>query len=172
MRDTDSAVETLVSSAQTNAEDCLDDVEGSDSPNGAPWPNNEKIEKHVALESTCSLDQCVLHWAHQNHRTQSRFVWGFFNRSDLSRERWEITWLIIRPRNVTCLCFVCFGKDSHQRDAHARHSHHREDRRDAETAHCVCTTLFYLNSKSNKIYHSICQQIDKSGNGSTSHPLD
>ena len=52
----------------------------------------------------------------------------------------------------------CFGDDSHQRDA--RHSHHREDQRDAETAHYVCTVLFYLNS--NKNYHSICQQIDKS----------
>ena len=30
--------------------------------------------------------------------------------------------------------------------------------------------LFDLNSNSNKIYHSICQQIDKSGIGSTSHP--
>ena len=28
---------------------------------------------------------------------------------------------------------VCFGDDSHQRDA--RHSHHCEDRRDAEIAH-------------------------------------
>ena len=55
---------------------------------------------------------------------------------------------------------VCFGDDSHQRDA--RHSHHREDRRG--------TVLFYLNSNSNKIYHSICQQIDKSGIGSTSQP--
>ena len=62
----------------------------------------------------------------------------------------------------------CFGDDSHRRDA--RYSHHREDRRDAETAHCVCTILFYLNSNSNKIYHSISQQIDKSGDGSTSHP--
>ena len=41
----------------------------------------------------------------------------------------------------------CFGDDSHQRDA--RHSNHREDQRDAETAHCVCTVLFYLNSNSN-----------------------
>ena len=41
---------------------------------------------------------------------------------------------------------------------------------DAETAHCVCSFLFYLNSNSNKIYHSICQQIDKSGIGSTSQP--
>ena len=41
---------------------------------------------------------------------------------------------------------------------------------DAETAHCVCTFLCYLNSNSNKIYLSICQQIDKSGIGSTSQP--
>ena len=39
--------------------------------------------------------------------------------------------------------FCCFWDDSHQRDA--RHSHHREDRRDAETAQCVCTTLCYLS---------------------------
>ena len=43
MRDTDSAVETLVSSAQTNAEDCLDDVEGSDSPNGVLRGRTMKI---------------------------------------------------------------------------------------------------------------------------------
>ena len=68
-------------------------------------------------------------------------------------------------RSVYDVCFVL----AHLRDA--RQSHHREDRRDAEeTAHCVCTKLFYLNSNSDKIYHSICQQIDKSGNGSTSHP--
>ena len=66
------------------------------------------------------------------------------------------------------VCCFCFGDDSHQRDA--RHSHHREDCRDAETAHGVCTFLFYLNSNSNKIHHSICQQIDKSGIGSTSQP--
>ena len=34
----------------------------------------------------------------------------------------------------------------------------------------IMFVLFYLNS--NKNYHSICQQIDKSGNGSTSPPLD
>ena len=34
---------------------------------------------------------------------------------------------------ASCFFFVCFGDDSHQRDA--RHSHHCEDRRDAETAH-------------------------------------
>ena len=38
--------------------------------------------------------------------------------------------------------FVCFGDDSHWRDA--RHSHPCEDRRDAETAHQVCTVLSYL----------------------------
>ena len=37
----------------------------------------------------------------------------------------------------------CFGDDSHQHDA--RHSHHCEDRRDAETAHLVCTVLSYLS---------------------------
>ena len=60
--------------------------------------------------------------------------------------------------HVNIAWFCCFGDDSYQRDA--RHSHHREDRKDAENAHCVCTILFYLNSNSNKIYHSICQQID------------
>ena len=63
--------------------------------------------------------------------------------------------------------FLCFVLEHD-----ARHSHHREDRRDAETAHCVCIILFYLNSNSIKIYHSICQLIDKSFNGSTSPPLD
>ena len=43
------------------------------------------------------------------------------------------------------LFLFCFGDDSHQSDE--RHSHHREDRRDAETAHYVCTVLFYLNFK-------------------------
>ena len=73
----------------------------------------------------------------------------------------------MRHRRISQFVF-CFGDDSHQRGA--RHSHHREDRRDAETADCVCTILFYLNSNSNKIYHSICQQIDKSGIRSTSQP--
>ena len=85
--------------------------------------------------------------------------------------------------DVNFNCFVCFGDDAHQRDA--RHSHHREDRRDAETAHYVCTVLFYLNSNSwnqtkytsvhwikDQIHHSIWQQIVTSGNGSTSPPLD
>ena len=79
--------------------------------------------------------------------------------------------------------FCLFGDDSHQRDA--RPSHHREDRRDAETAHCVCTILLYLNSDSwnqttstsvqwieDQIHLSIWQQIDTSGNGSTSPPSD
>ena len=42
-------------------------------------------------------------------------------------------------------------------------------KKDEETAYYVSAVLLYL---SNNNYHSICQQIDTSGNGSTSPPLD
>ena len=41
----------------------------------------------------------------------------------------KLPWSLCQPG----LIFVCFGEDSHRRDA--RHSHPCEDRRDAETAH-------------------------------------
>ena len=44
--------------------------------------------------------------------------------------------------SVWFVCFVCFGDDSHRRDA--RRSDPCEDRRDAETAHQVCDELSYL----------------------------
>ena len=59
-------------------------------------------------------------------------------------QEWETTQNVFKcaVRNGLFV-FACVGDDSHQRDA--RHSHHCEDRRDAETAHCVCTVLFYLS---------------------------
>ena len=69
-----------------------------------------------------------------------------------------------REEALRIFCF-CFGDDSHRRDA--RHSRHREDRRDAETAHQVCTVPHNLNFKHKQIYHSVCQQVDNSGNKQT-----
>ena len=43
--------------------------------------------------------------------------------------------LVLSAPQAEAWKFCCFGDDSHQRDA--RHSHHREDQRDAETAHYV-----------------------------------
>ena len=70
----------------------------------------------------------------------------------------------------TVTYFVCFGDDSHRRDA--RRSHPCEDRRDAETAHQVCTVLSYLcfqleNQRANFCRKQNCQIFNAQSQGLT-----
>ena len=72
-------------------------------------------------------------------------------RNDLTKplevNTFKSNFLLVSILNNIALC-LCLGNDSHQRDA--LRSRHREDWRNAETAHEVCTVLHELNFKHKK----------------------
>ena len=96
-----------------------------------------EVVEHIPLTLTASAAVDTQNTVNFNDRVMNDNDEPWATEAD-HRTGWNKTF-----KSGTYRGIVGFGDDSHQRVA--RHSHHCENRRDAETAHLVCTVLSYMS---------------------------